>query len=81
MPAKAVSDEPAMEGPARMKAKARMKLTVRIDVSGFGCRLCRPSRWRFDNERLFPDICATSRKWFRYPGELFRRVCFDETLG
>ena len=30
MPGKPFSDEPAIEGPARMKAKARMKLMVRI---------------------------------------------------
>ena len=30
MPGKPFFDEPAIDGPASMKAKARMKLTVRI---------------------------------------------------
>jgi len=33
MPGKPWSDEPAIEGPARMKAKARMKLMVRMCLS------------------------------------------------
>jgi hypothetical protein len=30
MPGKPLSEEPAIEGPVRMKAQARMKLMVRI---------------------------------------------------
>jgi hypothetical protein len=35
----------------------------------------------FDNQVLFPYICARSGKWFRDGGELFRRGGTDETLG
>ena len=33
MPGKPLSEDPAIEGPARMEAKARMKLMVRIGLS------------------------------------------------
>jgi hypothetical protein len=32
-----------------------------------------PSRWARDSQRLFPDICAKTAKWFRRYGELFRQ--------
>jgi hypothetical protein len=32
-----------------------------------------PFRWQSDIQRLFPDICAKSGKWFHRQGELFRR--------
>jgi hypothetical protein len=38
-------------------------------VSGAARRL----RWQSDNQRLFPDVCAKSGKWFRRVPELFRR--------
>jgi hypothetical protein len=69
-----LSGIPAIEGPVSTKAKARMKLRVRIDESpGY--------RPLFDNQVLFPDIYTTSGKWFRDGGELFRRGGADETLG
>jgi hypothetical protein len=56
-----------------MKAKARMKLMVRIDLSPVSAPASPPSRWQPDNRGLFPDICAKSRKWFHGFGDLFRR--------
>jgi hypothetical protein len=75
-----LSGVPAIEGPASTKAKARMKLRVRIEASPvrlFDRRLVGP----LDNQVLFPDIYTTSGKWFREEGELFRRCAADETLG
>jgi hypothetical protein len=75
-----LSGVPAIEGPASTKAKARMKLRVRIEASPV--RLS-AAVWLgpFDNQVLFPDICTKSGKWFRDGGELFRRGGTDETLG
>jgi hypothetical protein len=57
-----------------------MKLKVRIGLSP-GPVVGRRLGGQFDNQMLFPDICAKSGKWFRGAGELFRRGGRDETLG
>jgi len=72
MPGNPRSETPAIDGPARTKAKASMKLIVRISLSP------RPNTgdsrvWsQPDNEPLFPDIYAKRAKWFRRDGEMFR---------
>ena len=81
MPGKPWSEEPATEGPARMKAKARMKLKVRIGLSPVSVPASPPFCWQSDSQPLFPDICAKSTKWFHQGGELFRRTGRDETLA
>jgi hypothetical protein len=52
-----------------------MKLRVRIlTVSGSPCPAqLRRFRGGIDSQRLFPDVCAKSAKWFRRTEELFRR--------
>jgi hypothetical protein len=76
MPGKEVSDEPAIEGPASTKAKARMKLKVRIwRVSDVACGAVPPFRCRIDNQPVFPDIYAKSRKRFRRRENCFFAGC------
>ena len=70
MPGRLPSLEPAIEGPARMKAKARMKLKVRICRSPVGAALGALSLTG-DNPELFREFCAKSEKWFRRRGEMF----------
>lgn len=71
MPGKPLSDEPAIEGPARTKAKARIKLMVRI-MSGSGIAgESRRFRWQVDNQRLFPEICAEAGNGFVAPENCF----------
>ena len=67
-----LSTEPASDGPASTKAKARMKLIVRIDSLRCPVPASRRVYWRLDSGLLFPDICAPSGKWFRRARELFR---------
>ncbi len=65
MPGKPFSEEPAIEGPARMKAKARMKLIVRprrfvgnlITVSCF--RISAP---KAENGFVAAEICFVGQK-------------------
>jgi hypothetical protein len=75
-PGRPASDKPAIVGPARTKAMARMKLRVRIlTVSGSPCPAqLRRFRGGIDSQRVFPDVCAKSAKWFRRTEELFRRL-------
>jgi hypothetical protein len=70
-PGRLVSEEPAIEGPDRMKAKARTKLVMRII---FKSLLLFPSavRRQFDTSWLFPDLCSARAKWFRDRTDLFR---------
>jgi hypothetical protein len=56
-----------------------MKLRVRINLSpGPAQRAVLLAS--LNNQKLFPDICAKSEKWFRRGGELFRRRTCDEIL-
>jgi len=71
IPGTPLSDEPAIEGPARMKAKARMKLMVRMWLSPVSVPASPPFRWKSHSQRLFPDICAPSGKWFHRAGYCF----------
>jgi hypothetical protein len=74
MPGRLLSEEPAIEGPARMKAKARMKLIVRIYVSGLKSRARCAFRWQLDSQSLFPDICSKTENGF-----VAAEICFIET--
>ncbi len=72
MPGNPRSETPAIEGPARTKAKARMKLIVRI-LTVSASKYRRPAFVRsLITNMLFPDIYAKSAKWFRRDGEMFR---------
>jgi hypothetical protein len=58
-----LSEEPAIEGPARMKAKPRMKLIVRIGRLRFRSKRVLAS-WVTDNQWLFPDVCSKAKNGF-----------------
>jgi hypothetical protein len=72
MPGRLLSDNPAIEG-ASTKAKANMKLRVRIGLSGFGTGVSRRFRCQLDNHPLFSGCLRPSGKWFGGTGDLFRR--------
>src|SRR5882757_6045892 len=64
MPGRLPSEEPAIEGPARTKAKPRIKLIVRIGCLRFQAwALCAVSLVT-DNQRLFPDVCSKTENGF-----------------
>ena len=73
--------DPAMEGPASTKAKARMKLKVRIDCLRFRLRRCRRFVGQLDTQGLFPDICAKSGKWFRGGENCFVAAAATKQFG
>jgi len=51
-----------------------MKLVVRIWLSPVVRGQAAPAvSLTRDSQRLFPDICAKTAKWFRRGGELFRQ--------
>jgi hypothetical protein len=64
MPGRLPSEEPAIEGPARTKAKPRIKLIVRIGCLRFQAEaLCAVSLVT-DNQWLFPDVCSKAKNGF-----------------
>ena len=64
MPGRLPSEEPAIEGPARMKAKPRMKLIVRIGSSPVQVEALCVASLVTDNQRLFPDVCSKAKNGF-----------------
>jgi hypothetical protein len=57
-----------------MKAKARMKLIVRIGCLRFQAEALCAVRWQLDNQALFPDICTEAENGF-----VARENCFIGT--
>jgi len=75
-----LSEDPAIGGTTSTKAKARIKLSVRINLPPSPTQV-RRFVGQLDTSGLFPDICTKSGKWFRRGRELFRRRGCDETLS
>jgi hypothetical protein len=64
MPGRLPSEEPAIEGPARMKAKPRIKLIVRIGRLQVQVKAPCAVWWVTDNQWLFPDVCSKEKNGF-----------------
>ena len=64
MPGRLPSEEPAIEGLARMKAKPRIKLIVRIWPSPVQVEASWFASLVTDNQRLFPDVCSKTENGF-----------------
>jgi hypothetical protein len=75
MPGRLPSEEPAIEGPARMKAKPKIKLMVRIGSLRFGSRRCAPfvGNW-------IADGCFRISAWKQKMVSSFRRIVSSEQI-
>ena len=79
MPGKLPSEEPAIEGPARMKAKPRIKLIVRIGCLRSTSRRCAPFRWQLITNGCF-RMSARKRKMVSSLGRIVSSERNDETF-